>query len=324
MVVACPVPLLMLAEKPGKEESREFFDLIKGVTYTMNFPELVGKRCLGVGIPGWIFTADLKGNMNLFHLNSRCLIELPHMNTLENFDLDYHIEFEYYVEKALLSSHPHTNDDYILMINQGVPRSLAYWKSGNMGFITVTHEGAYSDVTYHDEQFYGVDFQGNVVIFDFRGRGLERPIKRIVEGVPSEFIYGMQLYIVHSLGELFVITRNGVEKHPETNLYGVEEFIVARVDVDNESYEEVDDLGNRAIFLGFSASTAVVEQYGCKANHIYFTDDCSTAYYFSENGGGKDMGIYNLLDDTIEPHYTGESYHKFSPPIWIFNTPFSV
>ncbi|KAH0668698.1 hypothetical protein KY289_023191 [Solanum tuberosum] len=250
MVVACPVPLLMLAEKPGKEESREFFDLIKGVTYTMNFPELVGKRCLGVGIPGWIFTADLKGNMNLFHLNSRCLIELPHINTLENFDLDYHIEFE--------------------------------------------------------------------------GRGLERPIKRIVEGVPSEFIYGMQLYIVHSLGELFVITRNGVEKHPETNLYGVEEFIVSRVDVDNESYEEVDDLGNRAIFLGFSASTAVVEQYGCKANHIYFTDDCSTAYYLSEKGGGKDMGIYNLLDDTVEPHYTGESYHRFSPSIWIFNTPFSV
>ncbi|KAH0753840.1 hypothetical protein KY290_024110 [Solanum tuberosum] len=263
MVIACPVPLLMLAEKPGKENH--------------------------VRIPGWIFTADLKGNMNLFHLNSRCLIELPHMNTLENFDLDYHIEFEYYVEKALLSSDPHTNDDYILMINQGVPRSLAYWKPGNTG-----------------------------------GRGLERPIKRIVEGVPSEFIYGMQLYIVHSLGELFVITRNGVEKHPETNLYGIEEFIVSRVDVDYESYEEVDDLGNRAIFIGFSASTAVVEQYGCKVNHIYFTDDCSTAYYFSEKGGGKDMGIYNLLDDTIEPHYTGESYHRFSLPIWIFNTPFSV
>ncbi|KAK6788754.1 hypothetical protein RDI58_012552 [Solanum bulbocastanum] len=155
-------------------------------------------------------------------------------------------------------------------------------------------------------------------------RSVERPIKRIVEGVPSEFIYGMQLYIVHSLGELFVITRNRVEKHPETNLYGVEEFIVAWVDVDNESYEEVDDLGNTAIFLGFSAFTAVVEQYGCKANHIYSTDDCSTAYYLSEKGGGKDMGIYNLLDDTIEPHYTGESYHKFSPPIWIFNTPFSV
>ncbi|XP_055809601.1 probable F-box protein At1g65740 [Solanum dulcamara] len=323
MEVACPVPLLMLAEKEGNEESREFFDLINGVTYTMNFPELVGKLCLGVGIPGWIFTADVKGNMNLFHLNSRSLIELPHVDTLDNFEYDYHIQYEYYVVKALLSSNPHTNDDYILMINQGVPRSLAYWKPGNTRFITVTHKGAYSDVTYHDGQFYGVNFLGNVVIFDFRGRGLERPIKRIVQGVPSEFICGMQLYIVHSLGELFVITRDGIENHPETNSYGVKEFIVSKVDVDNESYEDVDDLGNRALFLGFSASMAV-EQYGCKANHIYFTDDCSTAYFSSVKGGGKDMGIYNLFEDTIEPHYTGESYHRFSPPIWIFNTPFSV
>jgi len=27
---------------------------------------------------------------------------------------------------------------------------------------------AYSDITWHDGQFYGVDFWGNVVIFDFR------------------------------------------------------------------------------------------------------------------------------------------------------------
>ncbi|XP_060196327.1 uncharacterized protein LOC132625752 [Lycium barbarum] len=322
--VAVPVPMLMLAEKEGNEEKREFFDLIKGVTYTMSFPELVGKRCLGVGIPGWIFTADGKGNMNLFHLNSRSLIELPHMDTLKGFDADHVRGYcEYYVEKALLSSDPHTTDDYILMIIQGVPRSLAYWKPGKKGFITPgLPERAYSDVTWHDGQFYGVDYGGNVVILDFRG-GLEPTIGRVVKGVPSEFICGMRLYIVHSLGDLFVITRDGVCNHPETNSYGVEEFIVSKVDVDNESYEEVDDLEKRALFLGFSASL-VVEQYGCKANHIYFTDDCSEAYYSSEKGGGKDMGIYNLFEDTIEPHYTGESYHRFSPPVWIFNTPFSL
>ncbi|WMV28320.1 hypothetical protein MTR67_021705 [Solanum verrucosum] len=220
--------------------------------------------------------------MNLFHLNSRTLIELPHMNTLNGFDCDNERGYcEYYVQKAVLSSDPHTTNDYILMINQG-----------------------------------------NVVILNFRG--LEPTIGRIVEGVPSEFICGMQLYIVHSRGELFVITRDGICNHPETKTYGVDEFVASKVDVDNENDEEVvDDLENRSLFLGFSASLAV-EQYRCKANHIYFTDDCSTADHFSEKGGGKDMDIYNLLDDTIEPHYTGESYHRFSPPIWIFNTPFSV
>lgn len=75
----------MLAEKEGNEDKREFFNLVKGVTHTINFPELVGKRCLGVGIPGWLFIIDLEGNMNLFHLNSRSLIRLPHVNTLDGF-----------------------------------------------------------------------------------------------------------------------------------------------------------------------------------------------------------------------------------------------
>ncbi|XP_027772984.1 putative F-box protein At1g65770 [Solanum pennellii] len=328
LLIGVPVPLLMLAEKEGNEENREFFDLTNGITYTMNFPELAGKQCLGVGIPGWLFTADGEGNMNLFHLNSRALIKLPHMNTLQGFNYDDERGYcEHYVQKAVLSSDPHNNnddEDYILMISQGVPHTLAYWKPGKNAFITVeTRRATYSDVTWHDGQFYGVDVRGRVVILDFRG-GLEPTIGRMIQGVPSEFICGMHLYIVHSQGELFVITRDGIFPHPETKTYGVKEFIVFKVDVDNESHDEVNDLGNTSLFLGFSASVAVddVQQYGCRANHIYFTDDCSCAYYAIEKGGGKDMGIYNLLDDTIEPHYTGESYHRFTPPIWIFNTPF--
>ncbi|TMW95790.1 hypothetical protein EJD97_008336 [Solanum chilense] len=285
LLIGVPVPLLMLAEKEGNEENREFFDLTNGITSTMNFPELAGKQCLGVGIPGWLFTADGEGNMNLFHLNSRALIKLPHMNTLKGSNYD---------------------------------------DERGYSFITVeTRIATYSDVTWHDGRFYGVDVRGRVVMLDFRG-GLEPTIGRMFQGIPSEFICGMHLYIVHSQGELFVITRDGIFEHPETKTYGVEEFIVSKVDVDNESYDDVNDLGNTSLFLGFSASVAVddVQQYGCKANRIYFTDDCSCAYNGIEKGGGKDMGIYNLLDDTIEPHYTGESYHKFSPPIWIFNAPF--
>ncbi|KAF3685638.1 hypothetical protein FXO37_00413 [Capsicum annuum] len=168
-------------------------------------------------------------------------------------------------------------------------------------------------------------FGGSIVIFDFR-EGLEPTSGKIIQGVlPAEYIRGKQLYIVHSVGELFVITRDGIFNNPRTitNSYGVKQFIVHKVDVDTEHYEKVDDLGNRSFFLGYSASLSV-EQYGCKANHIYFTDDCFSAFYFHERGGGKDMGVYNLFDNTIESHYTDESCHRFSPPIWIFNAPFSI
>ncbi|PHT97049.1 hypothetical protein BC332_34023 [Capsicum chinense] len=160
-------------------------------------------------------------------------------------------------------------------------------------------------------------FGGSIVIFDFR-EGLEPTSGKIIQGVlPAEYIRGKQLYIVHSVGELFVITRDGIFNNPRTitNSYGVKQFIVHKVDVDTEHYEKVDDLGNRSFFLGYSASLSV-EQYGCKANHICFTDDCFSAFYFHERGGGKDMGVYNLFDNTIESHYTDESCHKFSP-LWI-------
>ncbi|XP_015162720.1 uncharacterized protein [Solanum tuberosum] len=174
------------------------------------------------------------------------------MNTLKGFDCDNELGYcEYYVQKALLSSDPHTTNDYILMINQEVARSLAYWKPGKDTFITVeTRKTAYADVIWDNGQFYGVDVRGNVVILDFRG-GLEPTIGRIVKGVPSEFISGMQLYIVHSRGELFVITQDGICNHPETKTYGVHKFVVSKVDVDNENDEEVvDDLENISLFLG--------------------------------------------------------------------------
>lgn len=316
------VPWLMLAEKEGNEESREFFDMSKDVTRIMSFPELVEKRCLGVGFPGWIFMADEQRKMNLFHLFSRSVINLPDMDMLEGFDYEWERgSCRYYVEKAVISSNPLTTSDYVLALIQGYPRCFAFWRPGQKSFTNVeTPRRAYSDITWHGGQFYGVDFMGNIIIFDFRGSEEYPTVATVVKGIPPSLTRGTQLYMVHSLGELLVITRDGAFLD-EDGSYGVKEFHVYKIDVDRKSYEEVADLGNRALFLGSSATLAVAQAYkieGCKGNCIYFTDDCWQSYFNIERGGGKDMGIYNLLDGIIEPHYTGESYHKFSPPLWIF------
>lgn len=37
-------------------------------------------------------------------------------------------------------------------------------------------------------------------------------------------------------------------------------------------------------------------------------------------GGGRDMGIFNLKDRSIEPHFEGRSYNRVNPPMrveWI-------
>lgn len=162
---------------------------------------------------------------------------------------------------------------------------------------------------------YAVDFEGNISIVGFRGGSQSQPtVGRVVNGLPSDFI-------VHSLSELWVMVRDGIATNLKTNTYGATQFDVYKVDVDKERYEEVFDLGNRALFLGFNATLAVEQDECFKGNSVYFTDDCSSSYFHSERGGGKDLGIYYYLDGNIKPHYT---YHRFSPPIWIFNSPFSV
>ncbi|XP_009802340.1 F-box protein SKIP23-like [Nicotiana sylvestris] len=324
-VAAVAVPLLMLAEEEEKKGIREFWDLSKGVTYSMNFPELVGKCCFGVGFPGWLFTADEQGHMNLFHLFSRSLINLPDMDMLEGFD--YEVEKGHctqYVEKAVISSDPLiSKEDYVLALIQGSPRTFAFWRPGSKSFTSVSQivpERAYSDIAWHDGQFYGVDFEGNVIVFDFRSGDYPTSVRVIRSEIPPEVIDGNQVYIVYSMGELLVINRDGAYEDDDTGIYGAKQFHVYKINDIDSSYSEVKDLGDRALFVGNSA-TVVVEQlaHGIKGSHIYYTDDCKDTYFSLEQGGGKDMGVYNLLDGTIVPHYTGQSYHKLTPPLWIFS-----
>lgn len=329
MAAAIQVPWLMLAEKKEEEENREFWDLSKGVTYTMRFPELVGKYCVGVGFPGWLFTADEQGHLNLFHLFSRTLIKLPSVVMLEDFNFQEELGCDRidYVDRALVSSDPlSSSTDYVLALIQGYPRTLAFWRPGSKSFTSLDSsltDCAFSDVTWHDGQFYAVGFMGDVFIFDFRSSKKDyypTTVRVISLQLPPEVAIDNIVYIVHSMGELLVINRDGIVNEDGDNGYGVKQFHVYKInDVDNASYEEVKDLGNRALFLGSSATLAVEQSCQIRGNHIYFTDDCKEAYFSIENGGGKDMGVYNLLDGTIVPHYTGQSFHKITPPLWVFS-----
>ncbi|CAN4077571.1 unnamed protein product [Withania somnifera] len=80
---------------------------------------------------------------------------------------------------------------------------------------------------------------------------------------------------------------------------------------------------DRAFFLGANASISVqASQFtGVKPNHIYFTDNCLGAYLHFKEGGGLDMGVFNLADGSIRPHYEGISLSRVCPPIWVTPNP---
>ncbi|KAK4358096.1 hypothetical protein RND71_023706 [Anisodus tanguticus] len=316
MAVEVAAPLLMLAEKEENAEIREFWDLPKGVTYTMNFPELVGKYCVGVGFPGWLFSADEQGHINLFHLFSRTLINLPDMDMLQGFAFQEELGCDRitYVQKALLSSDPlsSTNDYGILalLLSGGQEANpLLVWIPQYPIAPFLTSPGMMDTSMVQVLWAILSSWTSHRLLFNHRRQSYHVTI-------PPRVACSNKVYIVYSMGELLVINRDGCHNFEEgDDSYGVKEFRVYKIN--DSSYEEVKDLGNRALFLGISATLAVEPPPGCQGNRIYFTDDCREAYFCMERGGGKDMGVYNLLDGTIVPHYTGKSYHKLTPPLWV-------
>ena len=85
---------------------------------------------------------------------------------------------------------------------------------------------------------------------------------------------------------------------------------------------ETRELGDTTFFLGANSSLSVqaCQFPGIKPNHIYFTDDCFLTYLAYEEGGGLDMGVFNLADGSIQPHYNGVSLSRFCPPTWVTPT----
>lgn len=72
-------------------------------------------------------------------------------------------------------------------------------------------------------------------------------------------------------------------------------------------------MGNEALFIGRNSSVSLASSEFIKPNSIYFTDDENL---FLDDGGGHDMGIFNIETGIIEPHFPGTSLHRFTPPVW--------
>ncbi|PWA96326.1 hypothetical protein CTI12_AA040940 [Artemisia annua] len=95
-------------------------------------------------------------------------------------------------------------------------------------------------------------------------------------------------------------------------------FQIFEYDLKTEEWSKVKDLGSKTLFVGYNSSFCIKDTTGViKGNCVYFTDDVLEWYLETENGGGRDMGIYHLTDGTIEPYFTAASYSFLTPPIWL-------
>ncbi|CDP12064.1 unnamed protein product [Coffea canephora] len=344
------IPCLMVAAKDENDVGdREFYSLLENeVVAKVNLPKLKGKRYLEA--LGWLLLIGEEGDMSLLNpFSSGPEIPLPNQNTIPGYDR-YEPDAFIFVEKFALSARPSEAEeeeekceDYVVMLICGSVRFLAFWKPGDQSWNRVVlRVSVYSDVTYYNGQIYAVDKKGNVVVCNPKNNGEAR----ILATLCYRFWDLKQLYIAESEREesLLVVTRDNFpffddDAEDREPRYGTAEFKVFEMDLSAGGrggaqggswsssrlcLKEIKSLGNRALFLGHSATVSFEVSSngklapGIKPNHIYFTDDCWLGYGATAGGGGKDMGVYNMETGTVEPFYHAPKVLSYiCPSAWI-------
>uniref|UniRef100_M1AW13 Ubiquitin-protein ligase n=3 Tax=Solanum tuberosum TaxID=4113 RepID=M1AW13_SOLTU len=339
------VPWLMLAEEEDDDTCRKFFSLENGMILKKSIPGARGKRC--VESMGWLVTVRIgQSEISLLHPFSGVEIQLPDQirYPLDNNKYYGPVTFSpaISIHKAVLSANPSHTSDYILMIIEGDFSFLSLWRPGDLSWTRLSvYNGQITDVVYFNGKFYSVDYKGRISVCNVSGSEIGEN-NRIAQ--LNQCIDGIY-YILESLGSLFVVVQQfvglsyeydsndwilrtsilGVDDEGETvsNTYRTNFFLVYKIDLDACEATPTKDLGDRAFFLGPNASISVqASQFpGIKPNHIYFTDNYLCAYLQFREGCGLDMGVFNLADESIQPHYDGVSLSRVSPPIWVTPNP---
>ncbi|XP_044485614.1 F-box protein SKIP23-like [Mangifera indica] len=312
-------PWLMLApEKPTDE--RSFYSISEDSIRYFILPEVNSRRCLSS--KGWLLTvAEADLNMALLHPFSRFEIELPHAKTFEYLHhfhrggLDptlFHVQL---ISKFVLSSNPMCTPDYLVMVLYGYIGEVAYCKHGDKSWTKIKSppiKYPNYDITYYKGLYYVINWLGQIMQCDLTTNVLVE-----VAQIPHEQPSSSTLYMMESAGALIVVKRMIYYEDSEEVTYGTTGFKVFQVELRNNKWSEMKDLGNRTLFVGYNSSFSAESCY-CKSNCIYFTDDC-LEQYICKGEGGQDIGIYNMLDGSIEPcfHFQGSSYSRVNPPMWV-------
>lgn len=243
------------------------------------------------------------------------------MDTIRDWDVENTTTFAFCMSKCAVS------DSQQVVIIYGGTAKLARAKPGDEAWTKVnnTEHSSFWDVVCHRDQFYAIN--GDAEIFAIDGDVARSASALLPDGLRRQ--KQECLYLVGSEDsdrKLWVVSREGVDLRPvhpgneDVLHYGTYGFQVFEVYLGTKRWKEIENLANRSIFLGHNSSLSldVSSNPRCKTNCIYFTDDYGEGYWYMHEEehtefGGKDMGIYNLQDGTVEPLYKGQySYHPIN------------
>ncbi|PIA27539.1 hypothetical protein AQUCO_07600005v1 [Aquilegia coerulea] len=268
---------------------------------------------------GWLVTVYNGLEVHLLNpwLTVNNVIELP---PLSAFEPRGNITSVSYLNKVVLSANPTLNSNYIAIAIYSRYCRLALFKPGNKRWMSFnTNHELFEDVIYYKDQFYAINYFGEVFTCDANPSNLV--VSKIIER-PSINPYADKRYLVESDGGLLQILRTlKNEVGSSTSNFFPGGFKVYRLDSVELKWIETNNLSGRMLFLGRNSSMSLLASDfpGCIPNSIYFTDDYFGGYYMKLEGP-YDMGVFNIEDGSFVPQYPTAISKLSPPPIWILPT----
>ncbi|PIA24799.1 hypothetical protein AQUCO_26700001v1 [Aquilegia coerulea] len=250
-----------------------------------------------VGSPGnWLIAIDLSDEIHILNPFSRVQFHLPSVSKFENV-VNQNINRNCIVHKVILSSTPLITKDCIAMAIHHHKRLVAIARPGDPSWITIQTPYYIDDVIFFKNQFYVDTVEGVAMVCDI----VDRMASVLTEVLPVSGI-GLQYelkYLVEMSGELLLVVKF---------LYDY-----------NDHYEDYEEFFHDIKDPAYKTDKFEVLRLDIldkKNNCIYYTDDYAYGYMSDKIPGGIDMGVFDLEDKTIRPHYQGVSNCYYSPPLW--------
>ncbi|KAL5699017.1 hypothetical protein ACHQM5_029977 [Ranunculus cassubicifolius] len=317
------VPWLMLSKDPYSEEANpdthSFFRLSDNKVHHLDLPDSKHSQCWGSPY-GWLVIRRNE-QMRLLNPLSKVSVALPPLSSLD----DYYPGLSMHKVVLTISTTPTSlttrlEDKFVVLIIFVGNHGIAFARPGDRawGTVELNPKGVCMlqiinlDILYSNNRFYITTWNGEINCFDISS----------ANPVLMDFSYyvanalNKHFYLVDISGEVHLVERI-LKTRKRLPLYSPLEmkpfncthrFRVHKLNLSTRKLEELDTLGDYAVFLGnnTSFSLLVSDNSGCKRNSIYFTDDHDMEDRRAGPGGvqGLDMGIYSFETGEVEPLYT--------------------
>ncbi|XP_074289801.1 putative F-box protein At5g55150 [Silene latifolia] len=346
------VPWLLLVEntKDNPDCVRKMLNIDnENKCYRWNLPETFGGRCWGSPY-GWVAMAKLDLSVQLFNPITKATISFPSLETLPYLPKNtpaynnerrdyYHSCLSGFLTKLIVlkvSQNDHRHE-FVIMIIYDFHRRLAFARHGDPSWTSVLIKETTSvrifDVVAMDNHVYAIYDDAAIAyweIKEFFGFELVKPMDYL-PGDPETFndlyIDQIKVYLIQSNTDLLMVLRSKVHVSNADNtnydydiVYRTNDFEIFKLNHIDKDWENVEDLGDVALFVGdnSSMSVSVADDAKClQPSCIYFTDDESGSWLTPREFGGHDMGVFDFKTNDILRFYEGDDTRSFfCTPTW--------